>query len=105
MVFAFVIWSICALLFLGIGISVRKSKEAVGFFTFTKPPVVTDVYRYNCSVSLLWIIAAAIFEIIGMPLLFLGQNSPIFILIMFGVAAWVIGIMIVYFNIEAKYKE
>lgn len=36
MVIAFIIWSIVAALFLGIGISCRKSNEAVGFFTFVK---------------------------------------------------------------------
>lgn len=104
MIIAFIIWSIVAVLFLGIGISGRKSKEAVGFFTFVKPPEVTDVSKYNRSVSSLWVIVAAIFEIIGIPLLFLEQNSPMFILVVFGVMALVIGMMIVYLRIQAKYR-
>jgi len=104
MIIAFIIWSIVAALFLGIGISGRKSKEAVGFFTFVKPPVVSDVDKYNHSVSMLWIIVAVIFEIIGMPLLFSEQNSPVFILVIFGIVALVIGMIIVYLRIEAKYK-
>lgn len=104
MIIAFAIWSIAALLFLGIGVSIRKSKEAVGFFTFVKSPEVTDVYRYNHSVSMLWIIAAVIFEIIGVPFLFMEQNSPMFIFIIFGVVLWAIGMIIVYIRIEMRYK-
>ncbi len=103
MIIAFIIWSIVAVLFLGIGISGRKSKEAVGFFTFVKPPVISDVSKYNHSVSTLWIIAAVILEIIGMPLLFSEQNSPVFISVILGVVALMIGTMIVYLKIQAKY--
>lgn len=74
----------------------------VAFFTFVKPPAVTDVNKYNRSVSRLWMIAAVIFEGMGVPLLFLEQNSPLFIPVILGVAAWVIGMMIAYFKIEAK---
>lgn len=104
MLIAFIIWSITAVLFLGIGIVGRKSKEAVGFFTFVKPPKVTDINRYNHAVSVLWMVAAVVFEIIGVPLLFLEQNSPMSILLIFGVVVFVLGMMIAYFRIEAKYK-
>lgn len=104
MIIAFVIWSMVAVLFLGIGISGWKSTKAVGFFTFVEPPVVTDVEGYNHSVSILWMASAVIFEIIGLPLLFLTQNSPVFILVVFFVAALIIGMMIAYLKIEAKYK-
>ncbi len=104
MIIAFIIWSIVAVLFLGIGISGRKSEEAVGFFTFVKPPVVTDVNKYNRSVSMLWIIAAVILEVTGIPLLFSEQNSPVFVPVIFGVVALIIGMMIAYLRIETKYK-
>ncbi len=104
MIIAFIIWSIAAVLFLGIGVSARKSKEAVGFFTFAKPSVVTDVNKYNHSVSMLWIIAALILEILGVPFLFSEQNSPVFIPVVFGVFALVIGMMAVYLKIQAKYE-
>lgn len=104
MIIAFIIWSIVAVLFFGIGISGRKSQETIGFFTFAKPPVVTDDNMYNRSVSMLWMIAAAILEVIGIPLLFLGQNSLMFVPVIFGVVALVIGMMIVYLRIQAKYK-
>lgn len=104
MLIVFIIWSIVAVLFLGIGIVGRRSKEAVGFFTFVKSPKVTDVSKYNHAVSILWIIAAFVLEIIGVPLLFLEQNSPMFILMIFGVVVLIIGMMIAYLRIESKYK-
>ena len=105
MMIEFIIWSIVAVIFLGIGISCRKSSEAVGFFTFVKPPIVEDVERYNNAVSVLWFFMAGIFEILGIPLLFLKQNSPLFIPIIFAVMILVIVMMIVYMKIEAKYKK
>lgn len=105
MIITFIIWSIVAVLFLEIGISAGKSKEAVGFFTFVKPPVVTDIIKYNRSVSMLWVIAAIIFEILGIPLLFSEQNSPVFIFVILGVMALVVGMMIAYFRIQTKYQS
>lgn len=105
MMIGFVMWSIAAVIFLGIGISCRKSSEAVGFFTFVKPPMVENVERYNHAVSVLWFVTAGVFEIIGIPLLFIEQNSPLFIPVIFAVMALVIGMMIAYIRIEAKYKK
>lgn len=105
MLIAFVIWSFVALLLFGIGIVGYKSKEVVGFFTFAKPPIVKDVQKYNHAVGLLWVVAAIILEIIGIPCLFIKQNSPIAILLVFGVMIWVIGLIVVYLKIEAKHKR
>ena len=62
MIIAFIIWSIVAAVFFGIGISCRRSSEAVGFFTFVKPPIVDDIRHYNNAVSVLWFVAASVFE-------------------------------------------
>lgn len=105
MMIGFVIWSIVAAIFLSIGISCRKSSTAVGFFTFVKPPIVEDVKHYNNAVSILWFVAAVILEIIGIPFLFLKQNSPLFILMIFAVMILLILMMILYFKIESKYKK
>lgn len=105
MVIAFVIWSIVAALFLGIGISCRKSNEAVGFFTFAEPPTVEDVRHYNNAVSVLWFVAAVVLEIIGLPFLFIEQNSPLFFLLIFAVMILIIVMMVVYIKIEGKYKK
>lgn len=105
MIVGFIIWSICAAIFGGIGISCRKSGEAAGFFTFVKPPVVEDVEHYNNAVSKLWFAGSGVFEIIGVPLLFLKQNSPLFVLVVFAVVILFLVIMIVYIKIETKYKK
>lgn len=102
---AFGIWSIAAIIFLLIGVHVRRSKEEVGFFTFSKPPKVKNVKAYNQAVGKLWFVFAAILEMLGIPFLFAEQNSPIFILPILGVLVLVIGIMISYVRIERKYRD
>lgn len=104
MMVGFIIWSIVAIIFGWIGIRCRKSQEAVGFFTFAKPPAVGNIEHYNRAVSVLWLIAALLFEIIGIPVLFLEQNSPLSILIIFAVVILVLGMMIAFLRIEEKYK-
>ena len=101
----FILWSIVALLFLGIGMSSRKATEAVGFFTFVKPPIVEDVKRYNNAVAILWFVVTVIWELMGIPLLFFEQHSHIFLFIIFGVVILLIAMMIAYTRIEAKYKR
>ena len=105
MIIGFIIWSIVTVIFLGIGISCRKSNEAVGFFTGCKPPVGEDVKRYNKAVSKLWFVSAGIYEVMGVPLLFLEQNSLLFIPIIFAVVIGLIVMMVAYLRIEAKYKK
>lgn len=105
MIIGFIIWSIVAAAFLGIGITCRKSTEAVGFFTFVKPPMVEDIEHYNHAMSILWFVAAGVLEITGIPILFLKQNSPLFIPIIFVLIILLLAMMIVYIKIEAKYKR
>lgn len=100
----FIIWSIVAIVFIGIGISAYKSEKTVGFFTFVESPVVNNVKKYNHAVSILWIVGAVLLEMTGIPLLVLEQNSPMFITVIFGVVVLVIGMMIVYVRIEHKYR-
>lgn len=105
MVIGFIIWSIVAAVFLGIGISCRKSTEAVGFFTFVKPSMIKDIEHYNHAVSILWFIAAGVLEITGIPILFLKQNSPLFIPIIFVLIIMILVMMVVYIRIETKYRR
>lgn len=100
MVMGFIIWSIVAIIFMLIGISAWKSKHEVGFFTFSKPPKIKDVVKYNHAVGKLWFSFATILEIIGIPFLFIEQNSPISILIIFEVMILVIALIIIYLKIE-----
>lgn len=105
MVVGFIIVSIAALVLLAIGISCRKANETVGFFTFVKPPRVEHVKDYNIAVSILWFVAAGVIEILGILMLFLEQNSPIFIFVMLAVVILVIAMMFVYVKIEARYQK
>lgn len=104
MFMGFIICSIAAFIFLLIGISARKSNEAVGFYTFVKKPVVNDTKKYNHAVSVLWFAAAAVLGLTGIPFLFLEQNSPVFIVMTFAVVILVLAMMIAYTKIEAKYR-
>ena len=105
MIIAFIIWSIVAILLAFIGISGLKSDKPVGFFTFVTPPVVKDIKRYNKAVAKLWVVSAIIFEIIGIPLYYLEQNSPLFIIVIFAVLIWLIALIAGYFKIESKFKK
>lgn len=105
MVIGFIVWSIVTVIFAGIGISCRKSSEAVGFFTGCQPPTIENVEQYNKAVSKLWFVAAGVYEVMGVPLLFLEQNSLLFVPIIFGVVIGLIIMMVVYLRIEAKYKK
>ena len=105
MIIGFAVWTIVAIVFMLIGISCRKSDEAVGFFTFVKPPIIEDVKAYNNAVAVLWFVSAVVLEIIGIPILFLKQNSPLFVPIILAVIIWLILLMIIYLKIEAKYKK
>lgn len=105
MIIGFVIWSLVAVIFVSVGISCRKSDEAVGFFTGCKPPAIKDVAQYNKAVSILWFVSAGIYEVIGLPLLFLEQNSLLFVPMIFAVVFGVIIMAVVYLKIEGKYRE
>ena len=104
MIIAFVIWSVVAVIFLVIGVSTWKAKEAAGFFTFVEPPKVKDVRRYNHAVAKLWLAAALILEILGVPMLWLEQNSSQIIITILGVMVLVIAMVVVYIRVEEKYR-
>ncbi len=105
MTVGFVIWSIVFLVLVGIGIWAWRSEKAVSFFTGTKAPEVTDVRKYNRSVAVLWFGYAALFELLGLPLLFLKQNSAGFLGSVLGVPVISIALMIVYHRILRKYEK
>ena len=105
MIFGFVIWSIVFLVLLGIGIWAWKSEKAVGFYTGTKPPEVTDVRKYNRSVAVLWFVYAGLFELLGLPFLFLKHNAAGFLWSIAGVPVISIALMIIYNRILRKYER
>jgi len=105
MIFGFVIWSIVFLVLLGIGIWAWKSDKAVSFYTGTKPPEVTDVRKYNRAVAILWFVYAGLFELLGLPFLFLKHNAAGFLWSIAGVPVITIALMIVYNRILRKYER
>ena len=105
MTVGFVILSIVFLVLVGIGIWAWRSEKAVSFFTGTKAPEVTDGRKYNRSVAVLWFGYAVLFELLGLPLLFLKQNSAGFLGYILGVPVISIALMIVYHRILRKYEK
>lgn len=99
----FIIWTIISIVFVYIGITTRRNSIPVNLFTFSDVPKVNDVKGYNRAVSNLWFVFTVLFEMIGISLLFIKQNSPFVVLIVLGVVFLVIGMMIVYTKIEGKY--
>ena len=100
----FGIWTAVALVFLFIGISAWRSREAVGFYAGIKPPKVRDTGKYNRAVAVLWFVSAFLFELLGLPLLNLKKNSPAFLWSIFGSVALVIGMMAAYQKILRKHE-
>ena len=104
MIFGFIFWTLISFLFLGIGIWAWSSKKAVGFFSGVKPPAVSNIRKYNHSVAILWFAYALLFELLGLPFLFLKQNSAGFLLSVLGVPLISIVLMIVYTRILHRYE-
>lgn len=100
----FFIWTLITLIFVYISITIRKSNIPVNLFTFGDAPKVNDIKKYNKAVSNLWLVFTILFEMIGISLLFIKQNSPFIILIVLGVVFLVIGMMVMHTKIESKYR-
>lgn len=101
----FVIWFICCLLFVYIGICAWKAKEPVGFFAQSEPPKVKNVKGYNRAVAKIWFFFAFSMLLLGLPLIMGGQNSPLIIISILGTMFLAIGICVIYLFVENKYKE
>ncbi len=100
----FLIWSVTCLALAGFGIYCLLAKEAVSLWAGAAPPKVKDVKKYNRAVAILWFVYAALFEVFGIPLLFLKQNSAGFVPVILGTVAATIGMMVAYVMIEKKYR-
>lgn len=68
-IMGFVIWVICGLLFVGIGIYDYMSKKQVGFWANFDVPEVEDVIGFNKAVGRLFITYGVVFILIGIPLI------------------------------------
>lgn len=101
----FIIWSLVFLLILGVGIWALRSNKPVAFFSGIKPPDVTDVRKYNRSVAALWFVYAALFELLGLPLLFPEQNRLGFLWSVAGVPVITIALPAAYHRICRRYGK
>lgn len=104
-VIGFIIWLICCLIFVHIGILALKAKEPVGFFAQSEPPKVKDIKAYNKAVAKIWFFFAVGMLLLGIPLIIGGQNSPLIIISILGAMFLSIGICVIYLFVEKKYKE
>ena len=68
-IMGFVIWLICGLLFVGIGIYDYMSKKQVGFWANFDVPEVEDVIGFNKAVGRLFITYGVVFILIGIQLI------------------------------------
>lgn len=104
----FAIWALGGVLFAAIGIAAYVSKKPAGFWANTKAPMaeeLSDVAGYNHAVAKLFWAYAAVFVLLGLPLLD-GQNSPWAILSILGIMAETIAAMVCYvLVIERKYRK
>lgn len=105
MIIGFVIWSAVSLLLLGIGIWTRRSEKPAGFFSGIKPPEVSDVRQYNRAVSAIWFTYSVLFELLGIPLLLLRQNSGGFVWSILGVVFITITLPVAYSRVLSKYQK
>ena len=106
MIIGFIIWTVCALILIGIGLYTRKMKKPAAFFTYeTEGPEVDDVSLYNRDVSKLWISTGILFEIIGLPLLFLKQNAWQFVFLIPAVVFLMLSLIIRYLNIKDRHAK
>lgn len=104
-IIGFIIWTIVAALMFGTGVCAFRAKDPVGFWTGVKPPEVKDVRKYNRAVGGLWFAYAGVLELLGVPMLFLKQNSPWFLPVIFGTVAATLGLMIAYLVVLRKHRK
>lgn len=102
---AFIIWVCIGLGFIVIGIFDYFSEKPVGFWANTKTVPIKDVKKYNRATGKLFFCFGTIFILLGLPLLYAEENSPLILLSIVGIMFEVIGVMIVYMKIEEKYRR
>ena len=104
-VLGFIIWFLCGIFFIGIGIHAIFSKKPVGFWAGEEVTEVTDVKKYNKAMAKLFCAYGIVFMLLGIPLIG-GQNSAGIIISVLGVMFETILMMAVYLVvIERKYKK
>lgn len=107
---AFIIWSICGVFFIGMGIYdfFSKKEKPFGFWANAetlKTLQIENVKAYNRALGILWMVYGILFILLGVPLM-AGQNSPYILLSILGAMFISIAAMVVYVTvIEKKYRK
>ena len=101
---AFVIWMALGILIAALGVYCFFAKKQVGFWANAKTPEMRDVRAYNRAVGKLWLVYAAVFCVLGLPLL-REQPSALTALSVVGVMLEIVVLIVVYMKIEQKYKK
>lgn len=100
----FIIWLLCGLLFIVMGIVDFFAKKAVGFWANCKTIPVENVKQYNRSMGIMFCIYGVVFILLGVPVLW--ADFPWILVTMPGVMLESIAVMIVYtVVIEPKYRK
>lgn len=105
---AFLLWALCGIAFIFLGIRNIRSKKASAFGFWANADVfpVKNVKAYNKALGKLWIVFGAVFVLLGTPLLFMENNALSLILPVLGSMAEAICAMAFYTTvIEKKYRS
>lgn len=99
---AFIIWALCGVLFLALGIYCFFTEKQVGFWANAKVAPVSDIKAFNRAVGRLWCGFAAVFVLLGLPLL---TNSTVLLLLVSvpGTVLECLVLMILFTRIEDRY--
>ncbi len=82
---AFIGWTIVACVFVMMGITHWKSDQVRGMVNSRIPQIPEkNIKKYNHAVGILYWIFSILLELLGIPLLFLEQNNPIFLITILG---------------------
>ena len=99
----YMIWSVICVIMMIFGICAWISKSPVRFWNVGQEIQVSNIKKYNRAVAKLWVVFAAGFEVIGLPIMG-GQNSAGVVITILGAMFLSIALMIAYTRIEKKYR-
>lgn len=102
---AFIVWTAVTCIFAVMGLIHYKSNEVKGVAHDKVPDIPeNNVKAYNHAVGILFWSFSVLLELLGLPLLFLKQNNPIYLITILGTVLSIILLGVVYSRIENHYK-
>lgn len=100
----FVIWALCAVLFVLLGVHAFFAQKPVGFWANADTPPIGDVRAYNRAVGRLWCAYGAVFLLLGTPML--SERAALMMCFAcLGVVVETIVLIAVYTKIEQTYRK